>query len=109
MLRRSGQSSFCSPMPRGLGKGFLDQDLDESRVVIDTNVTGTIYLIQKVGRDCAAACDRFKPYCDVDIERIKLHISMASFSLLSRDQGGPDERSRSNFTATGSRGRVLSG
>jgi uncharacterized protein len=36
---------------RGLGKGFLDQDFDEVRRVIDTNVTGTIYLIQKIGRD----------------------------------------------------------
>jgi short-subunit dehydrogenase len=35
----------------GLGKGFLDQDFEEVRHVIDTNVTGTIYLIQKVGRD----------------------------------------------------------
>src|SRR3954462_12290644 len=35
---------------RGLGKGFLDQDFDEVRHVVDTNVTGTIYLLQKVGR-----------------------------------------------------------
>ena len=38
----------------GLGKGFLDQDFDEVRHVIDTNITGTIYLIQKVGRDMRA-------------------------------------------------------
>src|SRR4030095_7944338 len=31
----------------GLGKAFLDQDFDAVRHVIDTNVTGTIYLIQK--------------------------------------------------------------
>src|SRR3954469_9892639 len=36
---------------RGLGHGFLDQDFAEVRKVVDTNVTGTIYLIQKVGRD----------------------------------------------------------
>ena len=36
---------------RGLGHGFLDQDFGEVRRVIDTNITGTIYLIQKVGRD----------------------------------------------------------
>jgi len=36
---------------RGLGRGFLDQEWDEVRHVIDTNVTGTIYLIHKVGRD----------------------------------------------------------
>jgi len=35
----------------GLGKGFLDQDFDEVRHVIDTNITGTIYLLQKIGRD----------------------------------------------------------
>lgn len=36
---------------RGLGKGFLDQDFTQIRHVIDTNVTGTLYLLQKVGRD----------------------------------------------------------
>lgn len=36
---------------RGLGKGFLDQDFDEARKVVDTNITGTIYLIHKVGND----------------------------------------------------------
>jgi uncharacterized protein len=35
----------------GLGKGFLEQDFDKVRRVIDTNITGTLYLIQKVGRD----------------------------------------------------------
>jgi short-subunit dehydrogenase len=36
---------------RGLGKAFLDQDFDEERRVLDTNVLGTIYLIHKIGRD----------------------------------------------------------
>src|SRR3954470_22350935 len=36
---------------RGLGKGFLDQDFAAARRVVDTNITGTIYLIQKIGRD----------------------------------------------------------
>jgi short-subunit dehydrogenase len=36
---------------RGLGKGFLDQEFDAVRHVIDTNITGTLALIQKVGRD----------------------------------------------------------
>jgi uncharacterized protein len=36
---------------RGLGKGFLDQSFSDIRRVLDTNVTGTIYLIHKVGRD----------------------------------------------------------
>ncbi|HJS85042.1 MAG TPA: SDR family NAD(P)-dependent oxidoreductase [Acetobacteraceae bacterium] len=39
---------------RGLGKGFLDQDFNDVRRVIDTNITGTLYLIQKVGRDMRA-------------------------------------------------------
>ncbi|OWV80780.1 oxidoreductase [Rhizobium sp. R634] len=34
---------------RGLGKGFLDQNFTEARKVVDTNITGTIYLIHKVG------------------------------------------------------------
>jgi short-subunit dehydrogenase len=38
---------------RGLGKGFLDQDFDDIRHVIDTNVTGTVYLLHKVGREMA--------------------------------------------------------
>ena len=39
---------------RGLGKGFLDQDFNDVRRVVDTNITGTIYLIHKVGRDMRA-------------------------------------------------------
>jgi len=38
----------------GLGKGFLDQDFDEARHVVDTNITGTLYLIHKVGNDMRA-------------------------------------------------------
>jgi short-subunit dehydrogenase len=38
----------------GLGHGFLDQDFEEVRHVIDTNITGTIYLLQKVLRDMRA-------------------------------------------------------
>jgi len=40
---------------RGLGNGFLDQDFNEARRVIDTNITGTIYLIQKVARKMRAS------------------------------------------------------
>jgi uncharacterized protein len=36
---------------RGLGKGFLDQDFKDVMRVVNTNITGTIYLIQKIGRD----------------------------------------------------------
>lgn len=39
---------------RGLGRGFLDQDFGEVRRLIDTNVTGTLYLIQRVARDMVA-------------------------------------------------------
>jgi short-subunit dehydrogenase len=42
---------LCANAGHGLGHGFLDQDFAESRHVVDTNITGTIYLIQKVGRD----------------------------------------------------------
>jgi short-subunit dehydrogenase len=35
----------------GLGHAFLDQDFEEARHVIDTNVTGTVYLVHKIGRD----------------------------------------------------------
>jgi len=40
---------------QGLGHAFLDQPFDRVRQIIDTNITGTIYLIQKVGRDMRAA------------------------------------------------------
>ena len=39
---------------RGLGGGFLDQDFGDVMRVINTNITGTLYLIQKVGRDMRA-------------------------------------------------------
>jgi len=38
----------------GLGHAFLDQEFRDARHVIDTNITGTLYLIQKVGRDMRA-------------------------------------------------------
>jgi len=38
----------------GLGHAFLDQDFDDVRHVIDTNVTGTVYLAHLVGRDMRA-------------------------------------------------------
>jgi uncharacterized protein len=34
----------------GLGGGFLDQDFARVRAIVDTNVTGTLYLVQQVGR-----------------------------------------------------------
>jgi len=38
----------------GLGGAFLDQRFDDVRRVIDTNVTGTLYLVHRVGRDMRA-------------------------------------------------------
>lgn len=35
----------------GLGHGFLDQDFVKARRVVDTNITGTIYLIHRIGND----------------------------------------------------------
>jgi len=40
---------------RGLGEAFLDQDFADIQRVIDTNVTGTIALIHRIGRDMRAA------------------------------------------------------
>jgi short-subunit dehydrogenase len=36
---------------RGLGRAFLDQDFAKAKRVIDTNITGTIYLIHLIGND----------------------------------------------------------
>lgn len=36
---------------RGLGRAFLDQDFEKARKVIDTNITGTVYLIHKLGNE----------------------------------------------------------
>jgi short-subunit dehydrogenase len=38
----------------GLGHAFLDQDFEQIQHVIDTNVTGTLLLIHKVGKDMRA-------------------------------------------------------
>ncbi len=39
---------------RGLGHAFLDQDFEAVRHVIDTNITGTVRLIHRAGRDMRA-------------------------------------------------------
>jgi short-subunit dehydrogenase len=39
---------------RGLGHAFLEQNFEDIRHVIDTNVTGTVYLIHRVGREMRA-------------------------------------------------------
>ena len=35
----------------GLGKGFLDQEFEQVQHVVNTNITGTLDLIQRVARD----------------------------------------------------------
>jgi short-subunit dehydrogenase len=40
---------------RGLGGAFLDQDLDQVRRVVETNITGTLDLIQRIGRQMRAS------------------------------------------------------
>jgi len=53
-LRGRPVDALLANAGHGLGHAFLDQDFKEVRHVIDTNITGTIYLIQKVGRDMRA-------------------------------------------------------
>jgi short-subunit dehydrogenase len=36
---------------RGLGRAFLDQDIDQATHVVETNISGTIWLIHKVGNE----------------------------------------------------------
>jgi short-subunit dehydrogenase len=40
---------------RGLGQAFLDQNFEAARRVVDTNIVGTFYLVQKVGREMRSA------------------------------------------------------
>lgn len=39
---------LCANAGHGLGHAFLDQDVSDWRSVVDTNITGTAYLVQKV-------------------------------------------------------------
>lgn len=48
---------LCANAGHGLGGRFLDHDVADWRHVIDTNVTGTLYLLQKVLRDMVARND----------------------------------------------------
>ncbi len=66
LATRAGVDQFCSvasarPIDallanagRGLGHAFLDENFEDIRRVIDTNVTGTVYLIHKVGAQMRA-------------------------------------------------------
>ena len=42
---------LCANAGRGLGRGFLDQDEGDWRRVVDTNITGTLTLLQRVLKD----------------------------------------------------------
>lgn len=53
-LRLRNVDALLANAGHGLGKGFLDQDFSDVRHVIDTNVTGTIYLIHLIGSDMRA-------------------------------------------------------
>ncbi len=48
---------LCANAGRGLGHGFLDQQVADWRRVVDTNVTGTLYLMQRVLKDMVARND----------------------------------------------------
>jgi short-subunit dehydrogenase len=48
---------LCANAGRGLGHGFLDQNVAEWRRVVDTNITGTLYLLQNVLKDMVARDD----------------------------------------------------
>jgi short-subunit dehydrogenase len=48
---------LCANAGRGLGKGFLDQDVADWRRVVDTNITGTLYLLQNVLKGMVARDD----------------------------------------------------
>ena len=54
--RRQGRpvDALLANAGHGLGRAFLDQDFDDVRHVIDTNITGTVYLLQLVGRQMRA-------------------------------------------------------
>ena len=45
---------LCANAGHGLGRAFLDQDPAEWRHVVNTNVTGTIYLLQRVLKQMVA-------------------------------------------------------
>ena len=45
---------LCANAGHGLGRDFLGQDPAEWRHVVDTNITGTVYLLQKVLKDMVA-------------------------------------------------------
>jgi short-subunit dehydrogenase len=45
---------LCANAGHGLGHAFLDQEVRDWRMVVDTNITGTAYLLQKVLKQMVA-------------------------------------------------------
>lgn len=45
---------LCANAGHGLGRAFVDQDFEAWRHVVDTNVTGTLLLVQKIARAMVA-------------------------------------------------------
>jgi short-subunit dehydrogenase len=71
---------------RGVGDAFLDQDFEKVKLVVDTNITGTLYLIHRIGRDMLR---RNKGH-DLDY---RLHCRFYAWPLLRRlqwHQGFPE-------------------
>ncbi len=57
LLERTGGrpvDALLANAGHGLGKAFMDQDWQDIRHVIDTNIVGTTYLVHRVGRDMQA-------------------------------------------------------
>ena len=50
-MQGRGVDALLANAGHGLGHGFLDQHFQRARHVIDTNITGTVYLIHRVGND----------------------------------------------------------
>jgi short-subunit dehydrogenase len=48
---------LCANAGHGLGRAFLDQDVKDWRMVVDTNITGTTYILQRVLKDMVARND----------------------------------------------------
>jgi len=47
----------CANAGHGLGRAFLDQSVSDWRMVVDTNITGTVYLLQQVLKPMVARND----------------------------------------------------
>src|ERR1043165_7359748 len=62
-------SALIANAGHGLGRAFLEQNFEDVQHVIDTNITGTLYLLQKVARLMVARSE----------ERILITGSIAGF------------------------------